>query len=293
MKQRFLWIAFASVLVMLFALRSPMPIFTDLFLELDVEKETANESIAYNFLTSSLSFNLTDQIKKMPLSRRAALVKLLGDYIRNYVESPVFAERYKKEREEHSAFQRMISIETNGPSKEEMITKFIQSLKTDETGILKELKTLSGTKKAEYEIVLKQVREAMAALQNSNHPLHEKYFKEMKDELMHELREVFYEDPEEAKASKESMKHIVEVKEEELYPPTPKEMVIKQLKKFIEISGTVDFNPKTQQQYGVTTFVDKKYENESRVWKAIYRSGKEVIVPARVYAQQWLASLHE
>lgn len=290
MKQRFLWIAFASVLVMLFALRSPMHVFTDLLLELGVEKETANESIAYNFLTSSLSFHLTDQIKKMPPTRRAAIVKSLGDYIRNYVESPVFAERYKKEREEHLAFLK-VPIATTGPSKEDMIAKFIESLKDDEAGILKELKTLTGAKKAEYEAGLKQVREAMAALQNSRHPLHAKYFKEMKDELMPELREVTYDDPEEAKAAKEAMKNIVEVKDEEVYPPTPKELVIQQLKKFIEISGTVDFNAKTQQQFGVTTFVDKKYEEKSHVWKAMYRSGKEVMVPARAYAQQWLASL--
>lgn len=291
--------ALASIMVFLLALRIPMQILIDPLQELGVAKAEAEESIGYNFINSSLSFYMTEQMKKMPQSRRAALVKMLGDYARAYVESPAFAARYKKERDEYLAAQ-IVPQGAKGLNKEQLIQKFLESLKNDEAQILEELETASGSKKLEDEAGLKQVREAMEALKDSKHPLHKKYFNLMKEELMPDQSEVVYEETLEAKAAtatkaataaKEAMKIKAAPQEEDPFPPTPHEMVKMRLKEFIEISATVDFDAKIEQRFNTAYFVDEKFEHNSRVWKAMYRCGKEVILPARTYAQQWLASL--
>jgi hypothetical protein len=57
------------------------------------------------------------------------------------------------------------------------------------------------------------------------------------------------------------------------------------------MSGSVDYNAKIEKRGSTYYFVDEKYEQKDDTWKRMYRCGKEVMVPARAYAQAWLASL--
>lgn len=287
MKKRILLVVMGFFALALFAYRLPQKFWIDPFLELGIPKPEADQFIADNFFNSSLSFYMTDQIKKMPQARRAALVKTLGDYIRAYVESSAFTTKYKEERDAYMALSAPMQ---SGPTREEMIANFIESLQRDEAEIMRELKTATGSKKTELDEALKQVREALAALKDIRHPQHKKYFDLMKEELMPDQgKEVKYDDPAEAKAAKEAL-NMMGI-DEDPFPATPREMVVKRLKEFIEVSGSVDFNAKVEKRGSKLYFVDEKYEQKSDTWKKMYRCGKEVLLPARAYAQQWLATL--
>jgi hypothetical protein len=59
----------------------------------------------------------------------------------------------------------------------------------------------------------------------------------------------------------------------------------------LDLSATIDFNAKLEKRGGKLYFSDPNLEAKDENWKRLFRAGKETIQPARVYAQQWLASL--
>ena len=255
----------------------------DILKELGLDKEMAEDYISGNFFSGSIQIYKTDQMLALSPSKRASLVKAIGDYIRAYVESSAFADKFEEEKR---SFLGLDALE-EGLSKAEMIEQFLQQLKSDEVEVTNALKTASGSKKAELETALKQIKEAQVALNDPKHPKHKKYFDIMKEEIMPEKSSGDYEDPAEAKEAAKIMNGI----EFESFPSTPKEMVKKRLKEFIEISGTIDYNAKIEKRGSKYYFVDSRYEQKDPTWKLMYRCGKEVMIPARAYAQQWLAQL--
>ncbi len=285
MKKQLAWVALIIIAISVLAWQNRYKLAEDILKELGLEKEIAEDFIASNFFGGSLQIYKTDQVMAMSQAKRATLVKAFGDYIRAYVESPAFAVKFEEERKEFMGFDE----EEGSLSREEMIQQFLQELKSDESLILQELKAASGAKKTELETALKHVREAQVALKDSKHPLHKKYFDLMKEEMMPEKNSDRYDDPAEAKAAAEAEKKI----QDELikFPETPKQMVKERLKEFIEMSGSVDYNAKIEKRGGTYYFVDEKYEQKDDTWKRMYRCGKEVMMPARAYAQAWLASL--
>ncbi len=283
MKKQLLIIMLSFFAIGFIAWQNRFKLTEDILKELGLEKEMAEDFISGNFFNGSIQIYKTDQMLAMSQTKRATLVKPIGDYIKAYVASPAFATKFEEERK---SFLGLDLVEA-APSREELIEQFLQQLKTDESEIVQAIKTASSSQKTELEKALKQVREAQVALKDPKHPLHKKYFDLMKEEMIIDNTVVRYEDPAEAKAAEEAMKGI----ELETFPSTPQELIKKRLKEFIDISGSVDFNAKLEKRGSISYFVDPRYEQKDHTWKLIFRCGKEVILPARAYAQQWLALL--
>ncbi len=69
-------------------------------------------------------------------------------------------------------------------------------------------------------------------------------------------------------------------------------MIRLRLKSFIEIANSVDFAAQLKNgRYGKKEFVNPAYEKKSDLWKQLYRAGKEPVMAARDFAQQWLAEI--
>jgi hypothetical protein len=69
-------------------------------------------------------------------------------------------------------------------------------------------------------------------------------------------------------------------------------MVKLRLKKFIELANSVDFSAELKNgKYGKKEFVNPAYEKKSDLWKQLYRAGKEPVMAARDFAQQWLGEM--
>ena len=51
----------------------------------------------------------------------------------------------------------------------------------------------------------------------------------------------------------------------------------------------IDFNAELTLKNGKQVFVNPEYEKQKGYyWKMAFRSGKEVVLPARAFVQQWL-----
>ena len=78
---------------------------------------------------------------------------------------------------------------------------------------------------------------------------------------------------------------------EKEYPADFNLKIKERLQQFLTLSATVDFDAELKQVGGKKKFVNPTYEGKSYDWKQIYRAGKDVIEPARGFAEKWLLEL--
>ena len=78
---------------------------------------------------------------------------------------------------------------------------------------------------------------------------------------------------------------------EKEYPVDFNVKIKERLQQFLTLSATVDFDAELKQVGNKKKFVNSTYEGKSYDWKQIYRAGKDVIEPARAFAEKWLSEL--
>lgn len=251
--------------------------YIDIFKDLGIAQSEADEWIIDNFQSGGLFFSPTAEMRALLPAKKAEIVKALGDYIRKQVESPAFAEKYRQKRENEKP--------TGGiPSwfnVDEKLQTYIENLEYDVNGIEQELKRATGAEKTQLENALKEVKTAIKILKNKNDPNYNKYLQKMLDEEMPE---------QERNMAKDQIQSDLTFWNEE-FPPTVKELIRKRLKEFLDITATIDFNAKLVKRDGRFYFADPTLEAKDENWKKLFRCGKETIIPARAYAQQWLNTL--
>jgi hypothetical protein len=74
----------------------------------------------------------------------------------------------------------------------------------------------------------------------------------------------------------------------EKYPERLDSLVKKQLNFYLAEQATVDFAAQTVLKGKTKYFVKPEYEKKSKVWKAIYRGGKEVNEVVKLFVKDWL-----
>ena len=75
---------------------------------------------------------------------------------------------------------------------------------------------------------------------------------------------------------------------EKAYPSDPAQFVKRRLAEFLQATENIDFNAELISKNGMKYFVKPEYENKDDRWKMAFRAGKEVVEPARAFAQQWM-----
>ncbi|WP_315821230.1 hypothetical protein [Paraflavitalea speifideaquila] len=230
-----------------------------IFDQLDIAEAEAKESIFDNFRESKLTFPVTSVIKGMATGKRAGVVKELGDYIRKYTNSPAFAEEYK----------RYVQRKTQKPvNKEEKIQKQIAETKAEIAETEKELKTATADSKKLLEMALQLQKNMLKDLQDPN-SLQYNYTVGIGEMTQAEFDAA------------------MKVYEKE-FPVNPQDMVKQRLQDFLALTADINFDAPLDSR---KRFVDPKLEARDDNWKRCFRSGRETITAARVYAQQWLKEL--
>lgn len=78
------------------------------------------------------------------------------------------------------------------------------------------------------------------------------------------------------------------------HPSAPASAVAIQLRRFLDICYTVDFDAKLvpiPKSNGKMKFADAKYEEQSSEWKMCFRAGREPVEQAKTLVQAWLKDL--
>ena len=241
------------------------------FQRLGMSQSEADQNISRSILQGYLSHAGARNMKSIAVGDRAAVVKDLMLYARQYTKSEAFQKQYEALRA-----QQKPEAPVAAESAVDIRTKMVADLKKS----------------------IKSTEEAMAKMNDET--------KKMMDEslamLKAQLKE--YENPEsemvkllasgsaqtyayEQEAYKEKL-----VKWEKQYPANSQAFVKVRLQQFLNETKDIDFNAALQDNgRGKMKFVNPAFEAKSSDWKKAFRAGKDATTTARQMAQQWLQEL--
>jgi len=261
-------LAILSLFLFSFTVSSNMA--DEVWKQLGISQNQATEKIRNSFMNGYLDHYGINNAKNIVSGNRAAAARDLLSYTKKYLSSPALKSIYDKER---IAAKPVLDPQV-APDKEK---------------IRKE-------KKAELEKNLKGTEETikiypdMAKGMKSTIDMLKKKIKEY-DEPANKDIEMYYQaalmdQQRDRESHAERMK-----KWEEYYPVKYQDRLKAYLRKYLDLSSTVDFNAELKQRGNKKVFVDQKYEGKGTEWKQIFRAGKEVYDIAKPFAEQWLTEL--
>jgi hypothetical protein len=239
---------------------------------LGIPDQIAKESIWNSFSGEFMALPPMAGLKKLARGDRAAAIREIASFARRYTESEDFTKIYLQYREDRkpqppeapkSADETQKEMRQNMKSAIQEMEKSMGSIPADQRQMMTE--TIDNMKQQLKEMESNQDKETAAMMDNLS-----------------------------AQAHKEALaahKRDLEQWEKE-YPMTPAPMIRSWLKKFLEVSGSVDFNAQVQKDdNGMFYFVKSEYERKPSDWKMCYRAGKEAVDAGRAFATEWLAAL--
>ena len=267
----------------------------------EVKQITLEQIAKKNFDLPRYTTQVRDACKKLQPGVREVTMMNLGKVVKDYVQSGSFQAEYMAYVEKQAAGRR-------GPAPMDD-AKWVEEKKKKTDQMIKGMSTPEATK-IYAETLDPQLESAQSMLKLLEESPDTKLGKS-KEELQKEvadikaLKELYGKDAEtfkvrfaeymvdkqlalqmnrSAATEAEKQKRINELKDY-------KGIIMTQLKQFLDLSATVDFNAQTVQKGNKLVFVNPAYEAKSPAWKLCFRSGREAVEGARKFAQQWLNEL--
>ena len=246
-------------------------LYPDIWQQLGLSKEKGVENIRASFMNGYFHYYGARNARNILLGDRAAIARDLLNYTRQYVQSEGFKKQYDLERSQAKPEPDTKTVKTKEEIRKERIAETEKSIRQTEEN----MKTMKADMVKVLEPMLDMLKKTLKDYQDPNSQMIDLFYQ---GELMqHEQRIKSYE---------ESMKNW-----EKNYPEDYRDMVKDRLNKFLKLAKTVDFNAELKEVNGRKKFVRAEYEGKSYDWKQIFRAGKEVIIPAMQFAEQWMKEM--
>ncbi len=241
----------------------------DFLKELGLTKTDADQKISNSIIGGYLDAYGARNAKNIALGKRAAVVKDLLLYTKDYVASPAFKKEYEAMRQSHKPV--MQTAQTPEEMKKGLIEQYKKSVAETEAT----LKKADASVKAIFEKALTDAKAELKKVEDPN------------NEMLLSYKESY---PEMAKQMEANNKFLLQDWEKK-YPADPMPFVKQRLEEFLKETADIDFTATTELKNGKKVFTDSKYERKSNRWKMAYRAGKEVVEPARAFVQQWISEI--
>ncbi len=266
-----LLLAFALVCV---ALREATLGGADVLRKLNIPEDVARDCIWSSFSGKYLSIPSPRTLKAVARGDRAAIVKEIAGYAREYTQTDDFAKKYAEYRESRKPTPPTPpkSMDDQRKEQKENLQKSIAS--TEEA-----MKSMTEENRATMKSVVDALKEQLKSLDDPSNPMFSKQMEEMSQQGY-------------AAQMQEYQKQLDQWGKD--YPETSKEMIRSWLVKFLEVSKDIDFGAQLKDGIGTSkVFVNPDYEAKSDQWKMCYRAGKETVEAGRTYAKAWLSDLEK
>jgi flagellar biosynthesis GTPase FlhF len=253
----------------------------DIFSDLGISKEQAQEYVANNITTGYLNF--PNNARKIPLSGRASIVQAIGVFAKNYVKTEDFKSRYAEWWKSQEPTKPQTPEEKIADQKRQEE----ESKKEQANGLDNLKKQIAETKDAAMKKQLQEILDMSIKMQADMKTQMESpdYKKSMKDamEMMQKMEAEQY--------TNDLMQYQEKYKEwQEAKNPTV--VLKKDLQKFLTETEGIDFNAQLiTDQNGKKEFTKAEYVQKGAYWKQSFRAGKPTIDAARTIAQEWLKEL--
>ena len=238
--------------------------------QLGMSKEQCTDGVKQSFLNGYLYYYGAKNARLIAAGNRVAIAKDLLAYTKQYISSSAFAKEYELIRKQSKPQEPQMEIRT----KEE-----VRKAKIAETEV--------SIRKTEE--IMKQPN--MKSIMQPSLDILKKNLLDYKDPGSKMIDVYFNSEKMQQEQQLESYKKKLARWKVE-FPADYREKVKERLQKFLDLSATVDFTAELKQVGNKKKFVNPVYEGKPYDWKQIYRAGKEVIEPARLFAEQWFDELN-
>ena len=272
-KLKVMLIIFLLTLISLFSFSftTSRQLAADIWAQLGMTRAQGTDGIKQSFLNGYLYYYGAKNAKNVAAGNRGAITKDLLTYTRQYVSSDAFKKEYEQLRKD----AKPVEPENKVRNKEE-----IRKDKIAETE--KSIRDAEATMKVSAD---------MARIMKPTVDMLKKTLEDYKKPDSKNIESYFlYEKNENASRLRSYQERLTNWEKE--YPVDYREKIKQRLQKFIDLSATVDFTAELKQVGNKKKFVNPVYEGKAYDWKQIYRAGREVIEPARQFAEQWINELN-
>lgn len=259
-----------SVLLLFLASFRAGKLSDEIWKELGISRQDGNYSISTSFMQGYFYYYGAKNAKNIAVGNRAAVVKELGAYAKEYVNSETFKKEY------------MLNREAKKPQPPKPAKTLDEIRKEQIEGMQKGIKSMEALLKMDNPEIRKGAKEGLEQFQ--------KQLKEMEDPKS-ELIQMMADG--EKMAFETNTAHYKEnlANWEKEYPSNQLLLVKKRLEQFLDVTASVDFSAALKEQYGKKRFVNPAYEAKSAEWKQAFRAGKEATQAARAFAQEWVKEI--
>ncbi|WP_234733719.1 hypothetical protein [Tellurirhabdus bombi] len=310
----FVFILLAGVSGVLFEAFRPADILADLGMNPASTKEQIIANLKHtdywNFRTTSTMRQMARQI---PEGSRAAAVQALGKVVRMFVESAECQQAYREWMkskypvDSESDYDR---LRAQGQSEEALRKTYQNSLQQSVAATNQamaqlspemlamalsaqlqateqELASLTGEERTAKAQEINSLKKQLALAKTNPAQFKKQYLATINQQASQLMAENEQELANARQQSEKRKQQLAELKAHSEVKPVVKQ----RLRDFIALSSTVDFEAKVVPMGYKKEFVNPVYKNKGRDWKFLYRLGKEPVMAARAFAQNWLNEL--
>ena len=243
--------------------------YGDFLQQLGLTKQEANEKITSGFLGGYLNFYGIRNLKSIALNERAAIVKDVSEYAKQFALSPEYIKQYMELKEKNKPKEQKVE------SPEELRQKTIEQAKVGVRNSEESLKKVTAEMKPIFEKTLEAAKQNLKNAEDPN------------NRSMKSYAQNFSRFESQVKQMNEQA-----LKEWETKYPTNHLLYIKvRLQEFLDATKDIDFTAQLTERNKIKYFVNPDYERKSSKWKLAFRAGKDAVGTARSFAEQWLSEI--
>ena len=244
--------------------------YSDIFQQLGISKTKADENIRSSFLNGYFHYYGAEKAKNILTGNRAEIAKDLLNYTKQQVNSEAFRKQYEQMRKDAMPEEPTEKLLT----KEEVRKREIAGVEKSLAESAKTIKELPDMAKI-LQPTIDMLKKNLADYKDPKSAAIEMYYQGEVYEHEHRI-----------KRYKERLAQW-----EKDYPANYKLVIKERLQKFISLAKTVDFTAELKTVGNKKKFVNPAYEGKSYEWKQVFRAGKEVIIPAIAFAENWIREM--
>ncbi len=249
----------------------------DIFSDLGIPQSQMQELITNNLTNGYLSY--PGSVKKVALGSRASIVQSVGVFVKSYVQTEDFKNRYAEWWKNQEPTKPDSPEQKTAERKQQ-----VEDQKKEQVKALAEIKNQIATVKDQS--IKKQLEQVLAIQIQTNAQMNTpEYQKQMQEtyEMMAKM------EAEEYKTKFAEYQDKYKIWQEQ---KSPKVLIKLDLEKFLAATENIDFEAKLKTtSYGKKVFINEEYESKDADWKTAFRAGKPATEAARTFAQEWLKNL--
>lgn len=241
----------------------------DVLKQLGMNKSQAEAKITGAILNGYVDLYGVSNARNIAAGNRKAVVLDLLKYVRQHVSTDSYRQEYLKLRESNKP--QFNKIQTPAELKEQTVASYKEALASAE----KMVKSADPANKATFQQLVDDAKIQLKKAEDPNNKMYLNYARNY-DQMMKEIGEGEKRQLEDWDAK---------------YPANPMLYVKQRLLEFMDATADIDFNAELIPKNGHKVFANPAYESKSSRWKMAFRAGKEVVIPAREFVQQWINEL--